>query len=83
MLPKLKESIYIQSFKHDGSLHRTWAKGYVMEANKKRIVCVTNKTWVSESDGRRWITREPAICFFYPDKWFNMISMLRKSGIFY
>ena len=31
MLPKPQESIYIQSFKHDGSLHRTWAKGYVME----------------------------------------------------
>lgn len=83
MLPKVKESIYIQSFKHDGSLHRTWAKGYVMEANEKRIVCVTNKTWVSESDGRRWVTREPAIYFFYPDKWFNVISMIRKTGIYY
>ena len=83
MLPKVKESIYIQSFKHDGSLHRTWAKGYVMEANVKRIVCVTNKTWVSDSDGRKWVTREPAIYFFYPDKWFNVISMIRKTGIFY
>ena len=83
MQPKVKESIYIQSFKHDGSLHRTWAKGYVMEANEKRIVCVTNKTWVSESDGRRWVTREPAIYFFYPDKWFNVISMIRKTGIYY
>ena len=83
MLPKVKESIYIQSFKHDGSLHRTWAKGYVMEANEKRIVCVTNKTWVSESDGRRWVTREPAIYFFYPDKCFNVISMIRKTGIYY
>ena len=25
MLPSLYESIYIQSFKHDGSLHRTWS----------------------------------------------------------
>uniref|UniRef100_UPI00248EC944 DUF402 domain-containing protein n=1 Tax=Traorella massiliensis TaxID=1903263 RepID=UPI00248EC944 len=53
------------------------------EANEKRIVCVTNKTWVSESDGRRWVTREPAIYFFYPDKWFNVISMIRKTGIYY
>ncbi len=83
MLPKENEMIYIQSFKHDGSLHRTWAKGYVIEANNQRIVCVTNKTWVSESDGRKWITREPAICFFYPDKWYNVISMIRKTGIFY
>ena len=83
MLPKAGQSIYIQSFKHNGTLHRTWAKGYVMEANDERIVCVTNKTWVSESDGRKWITREPAIYFFYPDRWYNVISMIRKTGIYY
>lgn len=78
-----KDYVYIQSYKHDGSLHRTWAKGYVIEANDKRIVAVTNKTLVSESDGRKWVTREPAICFFYPDKWFNIICMIRKTGIHY
>ena len=83
MLPKAGQSIYIQSFKHNGTLHRTWAKGYVMEANENRIVCVTNKTWVSESDGRKWITREPAIYFFYPNRWYNVISMIRKTGIYY
>ena len=83
MLPSAGQSIYIQSFKHNGTLHRTWAKGYVMEANEERIVCVTNKTWVSESDGRKWITREPAIYFFYPDRWYNVISMIRKTGIYY
>lgn len=83
MLPSLYESIYIQSFKHDGSLHRTWAKGFVIESSKRRIVAVTNKTWVSEADGRKWVTREPAICFFYPDKWYNVICMIRKTGIFY
>ena len=55
-----REYVYIQSYKHDGSLHRTWAKGYVIEANERRIVAVTNKTLVSESDGRKWVTREPA-----------------------
>lgn len=75
--------VYIQSYKHDGSLHRTWAKGYVIEANDRRIVAVTNKTLVSESDGRKWVTREPAICFFYPDKWYNVICMIRKTGIHY
>ena len=68
MHPQEKEYVYIQSFKHDGSLHRTWAQGYVLEANDKRYVAVTNKTLVSESDGRKWITREPAICFFYTYK---------------
>lgn len=80
---KEKDMVYIQSFKHDGSLHRTWIKGFVIEANEQRIVAVTDRAWVVESDGRKWLTREPAICFFYPDKWYNVISMIRKSGIHY
>ena len=75
--------IYIQSFKHDGSLHRTWAMGFVLETDEKHTVIVTNKTWVTESNGRKWYTREPAICFFYPDRWFNIICMMRKSGVYY
>lgn len=77
------KSVYIQSFKHDGSLHRTWCKGYVLEAKNGRVVAVTNKAWVIESDGRKWLTREPAVNFFWNDKWFNVISMIRKTGIFY
>ena len=46
-----KEYVYIQSYKHDGSLHRTWAKGFVIEANASRIVLVTNRALVSEADG--------------------------------
>lgn len=75
--------VYIQSFKHNGKLHRTWAMGYVLEANKDRIVVITNHTTVTEADGRKWVTREPAVCFFYPNKWYNVISMIRKSGIHY
>lgn len=83
MVVKEKDRVYIQSYKHDGSLHRTWAKGFVVESNAKRIVAVTNRTLVSESDGRKWVTREPAVCFFYPDLWFNAICMIRKTGIHY
>ncbi len=81
----LQEStqVYIQSFKHNGLLHRTWAKGFVIESNPHHFVAVTDKTWVIESDGRRWLTREPAICFFYPNSWFNIIAMIRKTGIYY
>ncbi len=75
--------VYIQSFKHDGSLHRTWCKGFVIEEDEEKIVAVTNKAWVIESDGRRWLTREPAICFFYKNKWWNIISMIRHTGVYY
>ncbi|MDD6467981.1 MAG: DUF402 domain-containing protein [Erysipelotrichaceae bacterium] len=83
MGPRIGTLIYIQSYKHDGSLHRTWSQGFVIEANDKRTVVVTNKTWVTEADGRKWYTREPAICFFYPDRWFNVICMMRKTGVYY
>lgn len=83
MLPKVGQEVYIQSYKHDKSLHRTWAKAFVIEANDKQVVAVTNFSWVTEANGRKWITQEPAICFFYPNKWFNIISMIRKKGLFF
>ncbi|MBQ6489087.1 MAG: DUF402 domain-containing protein [Solobacterium sp.] len=83
MYPEVGTEQYIQSFKHNGSLHRTWCKGYIVESDEKHIVAVTNKTWVIESDGRRWLTREPAVCFFWPDRWYNVISMIRKGGVYY
>lgn len=83
MLPEEGSLVYIQSFKHDGSLHRTWCKGFVLKSTPEEIVAVTNKAWVIEADGRRWFTREPAVCFFWPDRWYNVISMIRKSGIYY
>ncbi|MBQ9047688.1 MAG: DUF402 domain-containing protein [Solobacterium sp.] len=83
MIPETGSEVYIQSFKHDGSLHRTWCKGFVVEADEEHYVAVTNKAWVIEADGRRWMTREPAVCFFYTKKWFNVIAMIRKTGIYY
>ena len=83
MVPEKGSEVYIQSYKHDGSLHRTWCRAFVLEASEKRIVAVTNRAWVIEADGRKWLTREPAICFFYDDRWWNVISMIRHSGIYY
>lgn len=77
------DKVFIQSFKHNGSLHRTWSKALVLEDNDDCIVAVTDHTWVVEADGRKWLTKEPAICFFYKHRWFNVISMVRKAGIYY
>lgn len=77
------EEVFIQSYKHDGSLHRTWATGSVIEINDDCWVIMTYKTMVVESNGRVWQTREPAVCFFYPNEWFNVIAMIRKNGITY
>lgn len=80
---KIGDSVYVQSYKHDGSLHRTWAKALVIDIFEHCVVAVTDHTWVVESDGRKWLTKEPAICFFYDNRWFNVISMVRKTGIYY
>ncbi len=77
------KTVFIESYKHNGSFHRAWSKAFVIETNDKWTVAVTDHTWVVESDGRRWLTKEPAVCFFYKDHWFNIISMIRKSGIYY
>ncbi len=42
-----------------------------------------DRTVVTESDGRTWVTREPAICYFHAQQWFNVIGMIREDGIDY
>lgn len=80
---KIGDSVFVQSYKHDGSLHRTWSKALLIDDTDDYYVAVTDHSWVVESDGRRWLTKEPAICFFYKKRWFNVISMVRKTGIYY
>ena len=80
---KIGDKVFVQSYKHDGSLHRTWSNAMVIDIFDDCLVVVTDHTWVVEADKRRWLTKEPAICFFYDNRWFNVISMVRKTGIYY
>ena len=43
--------IQVRSFKHDGSLHRSWDQGLVLEVNDDFIITASKKTRVTESDG--------------------------------
>ncbi|MFK5277724.1 hypothetical protein ACI3RH_13660, partial [Lactococcus lactis] len=56
-------SFSIQSYKHDGNLHRTWRDTMVLKTNENSIIGVNDHTLVTESDDRRWVTREPAIVY--------------------
>ena len=80
---KIGDSVHIQSYKHNGNLHRTWSKGIVIDVLDDAYVVVTDQTWVVESDGRRWLAKEPCVCFLYKHNWFNILSMARVSGIHY
>src|SRR5699024_12801143 len=50
---------------------------------EKVVIGANDKTVVTEGDGRSWITREPAICYFHVERWFNIIGMLKTDGIHY
>ena len=52
-LPKEGDFITIQSYKHDGNLHRTWRDTMVLKTTENAIIGVNDHTLVTESDGRR------------------------------
>ena len=82
-LPKEGDFITIQSYKHDGRLHRTWRDTMVLKTTENAVIGVNDHTLVTEADGRRWVTREPAIVYFHKKYWFNIIAMIRDNGISY
>lgn len=73
----------IHSYKHNKRLHRIWKKTVVIEENQHVLVTGHHRTRVIEHDGRSWHTKEPAICYFYNDLWFNIIGMLKKDGVYF
>ncbi len=77
------KDVLIHCYKHNGEIHRCWDKGFVLEETAQHFIVVNNKTLVTESDGRRWYTREPAVCYFPKNAWFNVICMIRKTGVHY
>ncbi|WP_163971034.1 nucleoside tri-diphosphate phosphatase [Oceanobacillus halotolerans] len=81
--PGAGEKVQIKSYKHNGKLHRVWESTTVLKGTKSEIIGANDKTFVRESDGRTWTTREPAICYFHAKYWFNVIGMLRGDGIYY
>ncbi len=81
--PKVGEKIQIHSYKHNGSIHRIWEETTVLKGTQNLVIGANDRTLVTESDGRTWITREPSICYFDVHQWYNVIGMLRADGIYY
>lgn len=82
-IPLEGETIQIQSYKHNGQIHRVWEETIVLKGTKNLVIGGNDRTTVTESDGRTWTTREPAICYFHSQHWFNIIGMLRENGVYY
>lgn len=81
--PKEGEFITVKSYKHDGSLHRTWRDSMVLKTSDQVIIACNDHTLVTEADGRRWLTREPALLYYHKHYWFNIVTMIRQKGISY
>lgn len=75
--------VEIHAYKHNGKVHRSWEDSYVLEETDRHFIVMNNHTLVTESDGRKWVTKEPAIYYFPKDQWFNIICMIRNGGIYY
>ncbi len=80
---KVGDKLTIHCYKHNGKIHRTWDEATVLEIDNDLLVCANFKTKVTEADGRTHKTNEPAVMFFYKNKWFNIIGQLKSHGLFY
>ena len=77
------KKILIHGYKHNGKIHRCWSRGLVLQETEDHFIVINNRTLVTESDGRMWHTREPAIWYMPKKKWYNVICMIRKTGVYY
>ena len=80
---RIGDKLEIQCYKHNGKIHRAWDEAVVLDIKDEYIVFGNKKTLVTEAEGGVWKTKEPAILYFFYKKWFNVISQLKKDGIYY
>ncbi len=73
--------IIVQAYKHNGELHRQWSHSLVVEDNTDYFVTVSIRASVTESDGRKWHTKEPAVFIMSKKEWFNVIAMIKEDGV--
>ena len=73
----------IHGYKHDGKIHRSWDEAVLLEIHEDYLIFGNEKTKVTESDGRTWRTKEPAVLYFFYKKWYNIIGQYKKNGIYY
>ena len=80
---ELGKKYFIHSYKHDGTIHRSWDEAVLLDIKDNYLVFGNDRTIVQEADGRTWKTKEPAIMYFFEDRWFNIIAQKKENGIYY
>ena len=77
------DSLELHCYKHNGKIHTVSDRITVLDIKDDVLVCGDYKTTITENDGTKHKTKEPAIIFFYKDKWFNILAQLKKAGLYY
>jgi uncharacterized protein len=72
--------ITVQAYKHDGLLHRQWSPAYLTCETEEYWALSSKASLVTESDGRRWMTKEHAVFILFKHEWMNAICMMKDSG---
>ncbi len=73
----------IHGYKHDGKIHRSWDEAVLLEVHDDYLIFGNERTKVTESDGRTWRTKEPAVLYFFYKSWYNIIGQYKRNGIYY
>lgn len=85
------EKTTIKSFKHDGSLHRVWLENWQVprellhphHSDQSVWILLNDHTTIVEAGGKQWISQVPAVSFFMPNLWFNVVALIEDKGIRY
>ena len=82
---KIGKKYQIHSYKHNGQIYKAWDEAILLNYNFKDGILIfgNNCTNVTEKDGHKWQTKEPAILFFFLNKWYNIIGQYKQKGICY
>jgi hypothetical protein len=83
IMEKNEQWVRIQAYKHDGLFHRMWSHCYLLCEDDSYFILASIRARVIENNGRVWHTKEPAIFIFSKKEWFNVIAMIKETGITY
>lgn len=83
MCLKKGQILSIHAYKHNGDLYRSWNNSFVLEDNNEYLVLVNEHVTITEINGRKWTTIDPAIWLFFKNDWYNIICMIRNDGVHY
>ena len=69
----------VQAYKHDGLLHRQWSPAFLVEETDDYWALASRASMVTESDGRKWVTKEKAVFLLFKHQWMNVIAMFKSE----